>query len=60
MRDFVVIIVIAAPLFALTDYVDACLTVAWRRWLTTHLVRAYFHRHAYYQLKLNPQVGVAV
>lgn len=39
VRDFVWIIVIAAPLFALTDYVDSCLTVAWRQWLTRHMIR---------------------
>ena len=37
--DFVVIIIVAAPLFALTDYVDSCLGVAWRQWLTQHMIR---------------------
>lgn len=39
VRDFVMIIVVAAPLFALTDYVDQCLAVAWRRWLTRKMIR---------------------
>lgn len=39
VRDFVLIIILATPLFALTDYVDSCLTVAWRRWLTQHMLR---------------------
>lgn len=37
--SFVMIIILATPLFALTDYVDSCLTVAWRRWLTQHMLR---------------------
>jgi hypothetical protein len=37
--DFLLIIVVAAPLFALTDFVDSCLTVAWRKWLTQHMIR---------------------
>ena len=37
------IIVVAAPLFALTDYVDSCLTVAWRKWLTQHMIRCAPH-----------------
>lgn len=41
--DFVLIIVVAAPLFALTDYVDSCLTVAWRKWLTQHMIRCAPH-----------------
>ncbi|KAL4423783.1 hypothetical protein ABPG75_001084 [Micractinium tetrahymenae] len=55
IRDYVVIIIMAAPLFALTDYVDSCLTVAWRRWLTQHMLRTYFAHHAYFKLKLDPQ-----
>ncbi|EFN57216.1 hypothetical protein CHLNCDRAFT_143667 [Chlorella variabilis] len=53
--DFVLIIVVAAPLFALTDYVDSCLTVAWRKWLTQHMIRAYFAGHAYFRLRIDPQ-----
>ena len=55
VRDFVLIICVAAPLFALTDYVDSCMTVAWRRWLTRHCVRTYFARRAFFRLKLDPQ-----
>ncbi|KAL4446294.1 hypothetical protein ABPG77_003101 [Micractinium sp. CCAP 211/92] len=55
VRDFVMIIILATPLFALTDYVDSCLTVAWRRWLTQHMLRTYFAHHAYFKLKLDPQ-----
>ncbi|PSC70542.1 ABC transporter ATP-binding [Micractinium conductrix] len=51
---FLGIIVVAAPFFALTDYVDSCLTVAWRSWLTQHLIRSYFAGHAYFKLKLDP------
>ncbi|KAI3434840.1 hypothetical protein D9Q98_002895 [Chlorella vulgaris] len=53
--DFVLIIAVAAPLFALTDYVDSCLTVAWRQWLTQHMIRVYFSDHAYFRLKIDPQ-----
>ena len=48
------IIVIAAPLFAVNDYVDSCIVVAWRSYLAHRLLSSYFGDDAYYRLKLQP------
>lgn len=42
------IIVIAAPLFAFTDFVQDRLKVEWRNWLTKEMLHAYYTKKAYY------------
>ena len=45
-----VVIIIAAPLFALTDFVQERLKVEWRNWLTKEMLAAYYAKRAYYQI----------
>lgn len=47
---FVLIICVAAPLFALDDFVMGRLVLAWRRFLTDTLVAAFFSNEAYYRV----------
>lgn len=44
------IILLAAPLFALTDFVEDRMKVEWRQWLTTKLLDGYYSNRSYYRL----------
>ena len=44
------IILLAAPLFAASDFVEQRLVLEWRRWLTTHIMAGYFANRAFYNL----------
>jgi ABC-type uncharacterized transport system fused permease/ATPase subunit len=46
----VLIICAAAPLFALDDFVQNRLILAWRRFLTDSLMTAFFSNEAYYRI----------
>jgi len=45
------VIAIAAPLFAMYQYVQDLVALEWRLWLTRLLVREYFGNDAYFKLK---------
>ena len=47
---FVLIIIIAAPLFAATEFIEARLQLEWRRWLCRELMHGYFSNRAYFRL----------
>ncbi len=51
VKRFVLIIVMACPLFATADWVEQRLTLEWRNWLTSYLLRAYFADRAFFKLK---------
>ena len=51
INRYIIIIVIAAPLFALYNYVQNLVELEWRLWLTRLLVKKYFSKHAYFALK---------
>ncbi|CAI5963411.1 unnamed protein product [Closterium sp. NIES-65] len=49
---FIIIIIVAAPFFALFDYVQELLSLEWRLWLTNLLLSRYFANHAFLDLKM--------
>ncbi|GJP42151.1 hypothetical protein CLOM_g1748 [Closterium sp. NIES-68] len=49
---FIIIILFAAPFFALFDYVQELLSLEWRLWLTNLLLSRYFANHAFLDLKM--------
>ncbi|CAN0152237.1 unnamed protein product, partial [Scytosiphon promiscuus] len=51
-RRYVVLLLAAAPLFALSRFVQGKLGLDWRRWLTEHLCGLYFRNRAFYALKI--------
>ncbi|GFR44756.1 hypothetical protein Agub_g6087, partial [Astrephomene gubernaculifera] len=51
VRKFLVIILIAAPLFSFNSWVEERLVLAWRAYLTRRLTRAYFANRAFYHLR---------
>lgn len=51
VQKFVVIIIVACPLFATADWVEQRLTLEWRNWLTSYLLRAYFAERSFFKLK---------
>lgn len=51
-RRYVSILLAAAPLFALSKFVQGKLGLDWRRWLTEHLCGLYFSNRAFYSLKI--------
>ena len=46
------VVAAAAPLFAMSDWVEDRFRLAWRNWLTGHLLDAYFGDVAFYRLHL--------
>lgn len=51
VKRFVLIIMVASPLFAAADWVEQRLTLEWRNWLTSYLLRVYFADRAFFKLK---------
>ncbi|CAM9945416.1 unnamed protein product, partial [Discosporangium mesarthrocarpum] len=51
VRRYVAILLFAAPLFALSQYVQGKLGLDWRSWLTTRLCNMYFSNRSFYTLK---------
>ncbi|EFJ43625.1 hypothetical protein VOLCADRAFT_96169 [Volvox carteri f. nagariensis] len=51
VRKFVVIIIVAAPLFSFNGWVEDRLVLAWRAYLTRRLTRAYFANRAFYHIQ---------
>ncbi|KFM24165.1 putative ABC transporter ATP-binding protein [Auxenochlorella protothecoides] len=50
--EFVGVAAVATPLFALSEWVDGLLVIHWRRWLTGHMLDAYYADRAYYRIML--------
>ena len=50
MWGFAAIILIAAPLFAATDFVGDRLKLEWRSWLTQNILSAYYANRSFYKL----------
>lgn len=51
-RRYVTILLAAAPLFALSKFVQGKLGLDWRRWLTEHMCGLYFSNRSFYLLKI--------
>ena len=51
IRRYLLVIVVAAPLFAMYSYVQSLVALEWRLWLTRELLRKYFANRAYFALK---------
>lgn len=47
---FAVIILVAAPLFAATDFIGDRLKLEWRRWLTKKILSAYYANRSFYKI----------
>ncbi len=56
MRVFALALVIGVPVYAIYYFVRDNLGMAWRRWLTGHYLRRYFHGRAFYRLSLDQQI----
>ena len=50
MRNYVLILALAVPIYALYYYVRDTLGLRWRRWLTHEFLARYFRGRAYYRL----------
>lgn len=53
---FIGIIVIGVLLLSLKSYVQAKLSLYWRRWLTYHFLNKYFDRQTFYRFSFNPEI----
>lgn len=53
---YALVILVAAPLFAATDFVEMRLVLEWRRWLTSTLMSGYFANRTFF--KLHHQLGL--
>lgn len=47
---FGAIILVAAPLFAVTDFIGDRLKLEWRRWLTKSILSAYYANRSFYKI----------
>lgn len=59
VRHYMLLLVAASPLFALSKFVQGKLALDWRHWLTNHMLSSYFSDRAYYKLKMGAHVGAA-
>lgn len=50
---FVFIIIFAAPVVALSQFVESRLVLEWRRWLCADLLKLYFKNCAFFKLHIN-------
>jgi ABC-type uncharacterized transport system fused permease/ATPase subunit len=50
---FVGIIIFAAPLFALNEYIDSRISIEWRSWMASRPISSYFADLAYFRLKMD-------
>jgi putative ATP-binding cassette transporter len=46
----------ATPVVVAYSYTEARLSLMWRRWLSHHILRRYFHNRAYYRLNLTGDI----
>lgn len=53
---FIAIIVIGVVLLSLKSYVQAKLSLYWRRWLTYHFLNGYFDRQTFYRFSFNSEI----
>ncbi|MEM7715622.1 MAG: ABC transporter ATP-binding protein/permease [Cyanobacteria bacterium P01_A01_bin.68] len=53
---FIGIIVIGVLLLSLKSYVQAKLSLYWRRWLTYQFLNKYFDRQTFYRFTFNPEI----
>lgn len=57
VRAFAWLIVVAAPLFSFSSWVEERLVLAWRAHLTRHLARAYFSDRSFYHIQMHSDAG---
>lgn len=56
IKECLVILVVAVPIYAFYYYVRDKLGIYWRRWLTRHFLGSYFSNRAYYELNANAEI----
>ncbi|WP_413438833.1 ABC transporter ATP-binding protein/permease [Sulfuriferula sp. GW1] len=56
IKECLVILVVAVPIYAFYYYVRDKLGIYWRRWLTRHFLGSYFSNQAYYELNANAEI----
>jgi ABC-type uncharacterized transport system fused permease/ATPase subunit len=56
LLTFGIVIVLGVPLLSLKTYVQAKLSLYWRRWLTDHILHYYLDDRVFYQISIDPKV----
>ena len=56
IKECLVILVVAVPIYAFYYYVRDKLGIYWRRWLTRHFLGSYFGNRAYYELNTSTEI----
>lgn len=56
IRAFLMLVVVAVPLYAWYYYVRDKLSLDWRSWLTSRFLSGYFANHAFYHLLARPEI----
>ena len=56
IRAFLLLVVVAVPLYAWYYYVRDKLSLDWRSWLTSRFLSGYFANHAFYHLLARPEI----
>ena len=56
IKECLVILIVAVPIYAFYYYVRDKLAIYWRRWLTRHFLGSYFGNRAYYELNANTEI----
>jgi putative ATP-binding cassette transporter len=56
IRQSLIILASAVPIYAFYYFVRDRLAICWRRWLTRNFLGSYFSNRAYYELNANPEI----
>ncbi len=56
IRAFLMLVVVAVPVYAYYYYVRDKLALDWRRWLTERFLNGYFRHHTFYHLLSKPEI----
>ena len=56
IQAFLMLVVVAVPVYAYYYYVRDKLSLDWRRWMTERFLNGYFANHAFYHLLARPEI----
>eukprot|EP00850_Spirogloea_muscicola_P022300 SM000287S10622 [mRNA] locus=s287:46550:70089:+ [translate_table: standard] len=56
IAKYLILVLVASPLFALYDYMKGVLVLEWRVWQTESILAQYFANRAYFEVKMNGKI----
>lgn len=56
MQNYLLAFLFCTPVVVAYTYTEQRLSLMWRRWLSHHVLRRYFHKRAYYRLNITAEI----